>query len=110
EELVRELADIGHQLYVDPQRRAQFHRLMKLHGEVQDFEAEVYRRDGSRIWISENAHLVRSAQGEFLCYEGTVQDISERRSYQQQLQRQANHDMLTGLPNRTLLHDRLEQG
>ena len=109
-ELVRDLSDIGHRLYVDPGRREQFHRLMASQGEVVNFEAEVYRRDGSRIWISENAHLVRGPQGEFLCYEGTVQDISERRHYQQQLERQANHDQLTGLPNRVLLGDRLEQG
>ncbi len=108
--LVRDLSDIAGRLYVDPQRREHFHRLMRAHGEVLNFESEVYRRDGSRIWISENAHVVRGAQGEFICYEGTVQDISERRHYQQQLERQANHDQLTGLPNRVLLGDRLEQG
>ncbi|MCX8018424.1 MAG: EAL domain-containing protein, partial [Rhodocyclaceae bacterium] len=38
-----------------------------------------------------------------------MQDITERRRYQEQLERQANHDLLTGLPNRNLLADRLEQ-
>jgi PAS domain S-box/diguanylate cyclase (GGDEF) domain len=83
---------------------------MEHQGEVLNFESEVYRRDGTRIWISENAHVVRGANGEFICYEGTVQDISERKHYQQQLERQANHDLLTGLPNRILLNDRIEQG
>ena len=54
--------------------------------------------------------MVRGPNGEFICYEGTVQDISERKHYQQQLERQANHDLLTGLPNRILLNDRIEQG
>lgn len=110
QELIDQLSDIGRRLYVDPERRAEFHRLMQNHGEVLNFESEVYRQDGSRIWVSENAHIVRSPQGEFICYEGTVQDISERKHYQEQLERQANHDLLTGLPNRVLLADRIEQG
>ncbi len=39
-----------------------------------------------------------------------MQDISERKRHQEELERQANHDMLTGLPNRILLGDRVEQG
>ncbi|MEQ1659321.1 MAG: EAL domain-containing protein, partial [Hylemonella sp.] len=56
------------------------------------------------------AHAVRDTEGQTLYYEGTVQDISERKRYQEELERQANHDMLTGLPNRILLADRVEQG
>ncbi|MDD2845807.1 MAG: EAL domain-containing protein [Rhodoferax sp.] len=108
--LMADLSDIDRRLYAKPGRREVFHRLMKAQGQVLNFESEVYRRDGTCIWISENAHVVRGPQGEFLCYEGTVQDISERRHYQEQLERQANYDLLTGLPNRVLLGDRIEQG
>ena len=108
--LMADLSDIDRRLYVKPGRREVFHRLMKAQGQVLNFESEVYRRDGTSIWISENAHVVRGSQGEFLCYEGTVQDISERRHYQEQLERHANHDLLTGLPNRVLLGDRIAQG
>ena len=110
EELIRDLSDIQHQLYVNPERRKAFHQVMKSRGEVTNFESEVYRKDRSCIWISENAHIVRGPQGEFLCYEGTVQDISERKHYQEQLEAQAKRDLLTGLPNRSLLNDRIEQG
>lgn len=110
EQLIADLSDIGRRLYVDSTRRDDFRGLMATHGEVLNFEAEIYRHDGSRIWISENAHIVRDAQGELICYEGTVQNISERKHYQEQLERQANHDLLTGLPNRILLGDRIEQG
>ncbi|MFZ2297204.1 MAG: diguanylate cyclase, partial [Aquabacterium sp.] len=110
QELITDLSDIGRRLYVLPGRREAFRRMMETHGSVRNFESEVYRNDGSRMWISENAHIVRGAQGEFICYEGTVQDISERKHYQEQLERQANHDLLTGLPNRVLLGDRLSQG
>jgi len=109
DELMADLADIEHQLYVKESRRDEFRRLLEANAEVINFESEVRRRDGSRIWISENAHVVRGPNGEFICYEGTVQDITERRTYQEQLERQANHDLLTGLPNRNLLADRLAQ-
>ncbi len=110
DELMRDLSDIQHQLYVDSERRQAFHQVMRTRGEVINFESQVYRKDRSLIWISENAHIVRGPKGEFICYEGTVQDISERKNYQQQLETQAKHDLLTGLPNRSLLNDRIEQG
>ncbi|MDE2616603.1 MAG: EAL domain-containing protein [Burkholderiales bacterium] len=108
--LMAGLDDIGRQLYVRGSQRERFQQLLAQQGEVLNFESEVYRQDGTRIWISENAHAVRNTDGLTLYYEGTVQDISERKRYQEELERQANHDMLTGLPNRILLADRVEQG
>ncbi len=109
ESLISSLADIATGLYVDPRRRADFKRLIQRDGRVGDFESEVVCRDGSRIWISENAHAVCAPDGTLLYYEGTVEDITERHRYQSVLQHQATHDPLTGLPNRNLLQDRLEQ-
>ncbi|MBN9698138.1 MAG: EAL domain-containing protein [Zoogloea sp.] len=85
EELMADLSDIESRLYVDPERRCSFRRLMAMHGEVINFESEVRRRDGSCIWISENAHTVLGPQGEFICYEGTVQDITERKRHDEHL-------------------------
>ncbi|HLO61405.1 MAG TPA: diguanylate cyclase, partial [Azonexus sp.] len=109
ESLISSLADIATGLYVDPRRRADFKRLIQRDGQVSDFESEVVCSDGGRIWISENAHAVCAPDGSLLYYEGTVEDITERRRYQSVLQHQATHDPLTGLPNRNLLQDRLEQ-
>ncbi len=107
--LMTGLSDIAGRLYVDPSRRDEFKTLIREHNRVSDFESEVYRRDGSRIWISENAHAVLGADGEPLYYEGTVEDITAQHNYRQQLEYQATHDPLTGLPNRNLLQDRLQQ-
>jgi len=35
------------------------------------FVSQVYRRDGSKFWISINAHTVKDEQGRILYYEGT---------------------------------------
>ena len=107
--LVTEVSDIAHRLYVDVSRRDAFSAEIKRKGLVRDFESEIYRRDGQRIWISENAHSVLSPDGALLYYEGTVEDVTERRQHQAELQYQATHDPLTGLPNRNLLQDRLTQ-
>ena len=110
DELMRAMSDIGSQLYVDAARRDEFRQMIKRYDEVVNFESEVYRRDGSKIWISENAHVVRDVNGKFVCYEGTVHDITERKHHHALLERQANYDVLTGLLNRNQLHKLLEQG
>ena len=53
-ELVRAINDIGRQLYADPGRRAEFMHRVQSSDEVTDFESEVVRRDGSKLWISES--------------------------------------------------------
>ena len=108
-ELIASLEDIGNRLYVDPARREQFKLMIETDGVVRSFESEVMTRDGRRIWISENAHAVHAADGNFLYYEGTVEDITERRGYQKQLELQALRDVLTGLPNRSMLQSWLGQ-
>ena len=79
EELVAALGDIERQLYTEPSRRAEFIRLVQSEGSVADFESQVRRKDGQTIWISETARAVRGPDGAVAYYEGTVQDITERK-------------------------------
>lgn len=84
--------DIATEWYVDPNRRAEFKYLMQEYGEVQDFESEIFaHKTRRRIWISENAYLVRSDDGTPLYYEGTVRDITDRKRAEEQL-RQAREE------------------
>jgi sigma-B regulation protein RsbU (phosphoserine phosphatase) len=79
EELVRDLTDISKRLYVQDGRRNEFIRLMQENETLTGFESQVFRKDGSIIWISENCRVVRDPLGRVLYYEGTVEDITQRK-------------------------------
>lgn len=79
EELVRSRSDIGRQGYVDPAMRDVFKARLAAEGVIHNFEYEVYRKDGTTIWVSENSQVVTDSAGRTLYYEGSVQDISDRK-------------------------------
>jgi PAS domain S-box-containing protein len=79
EEMTAALTDIGHQLYVDAGRREEFIRLMRENGTVSSFESQVFRHDGGVIWISENARAAQDDKGNILYFEGTVEEITDRK-------------------------------
>ncbi|HKB65592.1 MAG TPA: PAS domain S-box protein [Pyrinomonadaceae bacterium] len=79
EELIRNCTDISREIYAEPERREEFKSLLEQQGMVRGFEHQVIRKDGSRIWLTVNARVVRDAQGKVLYYEGTAQDINERK-------------------------------
>jgi len=83
--LLSALTDIGVQLYVDPTRRDEFVKRMRARGSVSGFESQIYRRDGSVIWISESCREVRAPDGRFLYYEGMVEEITERKRVEDEL-------------------------
>lgn len=85
EELIRERTNIVSQGYVQPELRNAFKRLLDEHGVVRDFQYAVYTKDGRTIWVSENARAVRDAQGKLLYYEGSMQDVTERKRTEQRL-------------------------
>ena len=95
-ELITHLTNIEKQLYVHEKRRREFARLLQKNDEVSEFESQVYRADGSIIWIAENARAVRDPQGELLYYEGTVEDITERKQAEETLRQQAERERLMG--------------
>jgi two-component system cell cycle sensor histidine kinase/response regulator CckA len=84
EEMAGSVTDVRTQLYVDPQRRDEFKRLLRETGVVRNFEVEVYRKDGSKIWVAANARAVLR-DGVIIRYEGTFEDINQRRLLEKQL-------------------------
>jgi diguanylate cyclase (GGDEF)-like protein/PAS domain S-box-containing protein len=78
-DLMQTLTDIDQQLYVQPRRRQEFVALMQTSGSVLGFESEVYRKDGTIIWISESARAIYGDRHTLVGYEGTVEDITDRK-------------------------------
>lgn len=73
-------------------------------------EHRIQCKDSTWMWILARGLVVqRDSAGQALRMVGTHTDISERKSYQDQLEHSAQFDHLTGLPNRVLLADRLHQ-
>ena len=68
-----------------------------------------YRKDGSAFWNSLRIAPVRDENGVLTHYVGIQTDVSERMRYEEELARRANYDALTGLPNRALFFDRVQQ-
>jgi PAS domain S-box-containing protein len=85
EEVTAKFTDIERQLYVDPVRRNEFLRSIEESGTVSDFESQIYRSDGSIVWISEKARAVRDRSGSVLYYEGLIEDITQRKQAQESL-------------------------
>ena len=66
-------------LYVEPERREKLLRLLHKRDTVSAFESQVFRKDGSTIWISEDIQAVHDMQGRVSYYRGTVRDISAKK-------------------------------
>ncbi|PZV16585.1 MAG: diguanylate cyclase [Leptolyngbya sp.] len=111
EELIASITDIGAQLYVQPRRREELIAFVRQFEFVTVFESEIYRKDGSIIWISENMHAVRDDDGALLHYEGSVRDITDRKSTEDELRRQRLNSerlLLNVLPQ--AIAERLKRG
>lgn len=95
--------------YVRPERRDQLRRLLDRHGAYKNEEVEYRRRDGSIFYAINSAVAIRGPDQNILYFDGVISDITDRKQAEQQVYRLAHYDTLTGLANRTLLRDRLEQ-
>jgi sigma-B regulation protein RsbU (phosphoserine phosphatase) len=100
EELIQGLPNIGTGLYVQEARREEFIRLMQEHDTISGFESQIYRKDRTIIWISENCRAVRDAKGRLLYYEGTVEDITQRQQAEEKVRdsERLYHSLVETLP------------
>ncbi|MGZ4482561.1 MAG: PAS domain S-box protein, partial [Gaiellales bacterium] len=81
---------------------------MQSGGVIAHYESTLVTRGGERRLFSWNNTLRRDAEGRVLGSASIGEDITDRRRTEQELQRLAYHDALTGLPNRILFHEHLD--
>ena len=107
DELMNSVTDIGRRLYVQEGRRDDFVRSMQENDTLTGFESQIYRKDGTVIWISENCRAVRDNKGRLLYYEGTVEDITQRRSAEAKLRdsEALYHSLVETLPQNIFRKD-----
>jgi len=76
-EMIASGSDVSTDFYADPQARLEFSRRMFADGAVERFEYQLRRKNGTKIWVSENARVVRDKAGDVVAYEGTMEDITD---------------------------------
>jgi len=72
-------------LYVNPQEREEFLSQIMRNGSVDDFQAQLRRKDNSVIWVSTNSKILKDEKGNFLGVEGLARDVSERKRAEEDL-------------------------
>jgi len=78
-------------LYVNREDRARWQDLMEREGIVRDFEMQLQRRDGTIIWVNDSARVVRDEQGQVLYYEGSLEDITKRKEFEDEIRRRKEY-------------------
>lgn len=79
EQILREVKNANMSVYVNPKDRAMFLREAEGDKDYKNYQAQVYRKDKTKIWVNENVRAVRDDAGNVLYYEGSIEDITERK-------------------------------
>ncbi|MFC2078391.1 GGDEF domain-containing protein [Candidatus Bipolaricaulota bacterium] len=96
-------------LYANPADRRRERSLLESDQALHNYETQLTRMDGHLIWVRDTCHAVRDGSGAILCFEGSLQDITEEKASEEKLNHMARHDPLTGVFNRYALTEVLEQ-
>ena len=86
QEMMGEINNVDRQVFVDSSQHSKLIGTLEKQGVVHNFVFEICRKDGSRGWASVNAREIRDDQGKLVCYEGTQEDITERKLLEAQYQ------------------------
>lgn len=101
EELMTTVTDIGSQMYVNPADRKRLAERLDQEGMVEGFEIQVRHRSGHSLWVLANVRNVLDGYGKTLYYDGTVQDITDRKQAEEALRE--SESKFRGLAEKSLV-------
>ena len=108
QQMLNEVSDVSAQLFADPSQWMELVRELEPAGTQSTLETEALLPSGETKWVQLNVLVVRES-GQIVCYEGTVEDITDRKRSEERIRLLAFYDLVTGLPNRPLFEERLEE-
>jgi len=73
--------------YETPEMRNKFKEIIERDGEIKAFEEIFLKKDGSQIIVNEYAKVIKDANGEIICYEGIIEDITDRKKTEEELKK-----------------------
>ena len=86
QDVVNDVTDSAQQVWADPDELSRFTRMLEEKGTVRGYECRFVRKGGAIIWVSLNSRTVRGSDGQVAYFEGFMEDITERKQLEQQLQ------------------------
>lgn len=87
QDLIESVTDIQQQIFVDPKCRSEVLLIVETQGALRNFETQVYRKDGEKIWVSMNIRAVTDERDQSVHCEGTLEDITERKHSERELRK-----------------------
>jgi diguanylate cyclase (GGDEF)-like protein/PAS domain S-box-containing protein len=86
-----------------------FNKVYKTGEPTERFDWQIIRKDGNKRYIEASVSLRKDSSGIPTGFKGIIRDITDRKRIEQELNHMANHDVLTGLPNRLMFSQLLNQ-
>ncbi|MDZ4809774.1 MAG: PAS domain S-box protein [Bacteroidota bacterium] len=90
DDLIQSVTNIGTQIYADPEQRNKMSEIILKQGHVEDFELQVLTKTKDIIWVSANIRMVKDETGAISYFEGTLEDITDRKKGEEQLLNMSN--------------------
>ena len=81
------ITDTAHQLWMDAEERVRVNRQIEADRYIQNYECQFKRKDGSPVWVLLNCRCLRDGGGKVNLFEGSIQDISERKQAEDALKK-----------------------
>lgn len=108
EELISTISNISEQYYVHPEDRRRYMEILKAQGTVENFAINARRKDGTSIWISNSTRAILDKSGNVVCYEGIVEDITDRKQTEEALRESEikYRTLVENIPQKIFIKDR----